>query len=288
MSKKQPKKEIDYLLYLKQNGDDVRLEYKDIDKLTEPEPELRLTQTKYPDEVKKILRWLLQSYDLKAPKGIYSHEEIQDMLLTVPSLFPTALSTLGVQRFFYVESLTTGKQPLRDLMQKLFDDPVAAENIKEIWKPIPKHLGAFHWKRAEASSLGRIRWLWASKSYRRPGSRYRFYNTHVNAGSLCICDNTNQHFRVRVAVMEAFVGPKPEGLEIIHLNGNKLDCRLENLTYGVADKPRTHLTEADKDRIRLQWESDQRHRAGTTLESMASRWNVSTRTISRVLRNVTK
>lgn len=34
-------------------------------------------------------------------------------------------------------------------------------------------------------------------------------------------------------VMLAFVGPCPEGLEVRHLNGNPVDNRLENLSYGT-------------------------------------------------------
>ena len=33
--------------------------------------------------------------------------------------------------------------------------------------------------------------------------------------------------------MEAFVGPRPEGNEVLHLNGNPSDNRLENLKYGT-------------------------------------------------------
>lgn len=38
---------------------------------------------------------------------------------------------------------------------------------------------------------------------------------------------------VHVLVMAAFVGPCPAGMEIRHLNGNRLDARLANLAYGT-------------------------------------------------------
>lgn len=38
---------------------------------------------------------------------------------------------------------------------------------------------------------------------------------------------------VHSLVLEAFVGPRPEGLECRHLNGNPLDSRLENLRWGT-------------------------------------------------------
>ena len=35
------------------------------------------------------------------------------------------------------------------------------------------------------------------------------------------------------AVLLAFVGPRPKGMEVRHLNSNPIDNRLENLTYGT-------------------------------------------------------
>lgn len=35
-------------------------------------------------------------------------------------------------------------------------------------------------------------------------------------------------------VLETFVGPRPQGMETRHLNGNKEDDRLENLAWGTA------------------------------------------------------
>jgi hypothetical protein len=35
-------------------------------------------------------------------------------------------------------------------------------------------------------------------------------------------------------LMDAFTGPRPEGMEVRHLDGNHLNNNLENLTYGTA------------------------------------------------------
>ena len=36
---------------------------------------------------------------------------------------------------------------------------------------------------------------------------------------------------VHVLVAEAFIGPKPEGMEVSHLDENRSNCMLENLAY---------------------------------------------------------
>lgn len=40
--------------------------------------------------------------------------------------------------------------------------------------------------------------------------------------------------RVHVLVAAAFLGPRPEGQEVRHLNGDETDCRLDNLAYGTS------------------------------------------------------
>ncbi len=41
-------------------------------------------------------------------------------------------------------------------------------------------------------------------------------------------------FKVHSLVLRAFVGPRPKGMQIRHINGIKSDNRLENLAYGTA------------------------------------------------------
>lgn len=45
-------------------------------------------------------------------------------------------------------------------------------------------------------------------------------------------------FRIHRLVLEAFVGPCPDGLECRHLNGIKSDCRLTNLKWGTPEENR--------------------------------------------------
>ena len=115
----------------------------------------------------------------------------------------------------------------------------------EKWKPIPGYEGFY-----SASSLGRIRTddhtvirsngvpchvsakirkqrLNAQRGYmqcdlKRPESRFHTFNVHN-------------------LIMLAFVGPKPNGCDVCHLNGDRADNRLLNLRYdsraaNMADK----------------------------------------------------
>jgi len=85
--------------------------------------------------------------------------------------------------------------------------------------------------------------------------------------SLQIGGSKDKHKHVHALVLEAFVGPCPEGHEIRHKNGNPVDNRLENLSYGTPlenaadkqahgttsrgeDRPLAKLTEADVVAIR--------------------------------------
>jgi hypothetical protein len=69
--------------------------------------------------------------------------------------------------------------------------------------------------------------------------------------------------RTHVLLLLAFVGPRPEGADIRHLNGDSTDCRLENLAYGSRSEnaldrerhtPRTHCKRGHQfDEINTYW-----------------------------------
>lgn len=120
----------------------------------------------------------------------------------------------------------------------------------EIWKKIPGY-------EYEASTAGRVR---ACKTgyILRPhiakeayGSGYWRVELGYGAGG--------KKFHVHRLVLEAFVGPRPEGRQCRHLDGNSLDNRLDNLAWGtmkedtddrLKHRPDYYLTPADVAKIR--------------------------------------
>ena len=96
---------------------------------------------------------------------------------------------------------------------------------KEIWKDIPGYEGLY-----QASSLGRIRSLKRNKVH---------ILTPLSDGcgyyKVQLCrNNVKKDSTVHRLVWLAFNGPITEGLQIYHLNENKSDNRLENLSLCTA------------------------------------------------------
>ena len=98
----------------------------------------------------------------------------------------------------------------------------------EIWKPIPGYKGY------EASDLGRVR-SWRGR-WGRTEPRLlalRLSNGYPGVG-LYKDDGVSRDARsVHSLVAQAFIGPRPEGYEVRHLNGDRTDNRLSNLAYGT-------------------------------------------------------
>lgn len=111
-------------------------------------------------------------------------------------------------------------------------------SLDEQWRPIEGYD-----RRYWVSDLGRV---WSAP------------RTGTNVEILRFWVRKDGHLEVKVArpgcaqknrsvhslVMEAFVGPRPEGMEVCHNNGDAADNRLENLRYD------TH-SENELDKIRL-------------------------------------
>ena len=155
--------------------------------------------------------------------------------------------------------------------------------MPEEWRPIPG------FERYEASNLGRIR----SLKHASP----RVLSTRVPPSA--------RYLRVRIAgesrdvhglVALAWLGPRPEGMEVCHNNGDGSDCRLINLRYDTrkgnsADKVR-HGTAprgegAPNVKLTDRAVREIRNLAGhQTQRSLAARYGVSRTLIRRVITGI--
>lgn len=106
----------------------------------------------------------------------------------------------------------------------------------EEWRAIPGHDGY------EVSSLGRVR------SYRaRGGNRggrlvgaphIKKAHRHRGTGYLSVVlqadSNKSQRYPVHLLVAAAFLGPRPDGMQVAHGDGDKMNAALVNLRYATA------------------------------------------------------
>lgn len=109
--------------------------------------------------------------------------------------------------------------------------------IEEVWRPIPE------WP-YEASSLGRVRRSTKGVST-HPGKVLKansgrhigwYAKVRLSRGSRLEA----RTFHVHELVALAFIGPRPEGYHINHINGNKRDNRPDNLEYVTAAENVAH------------------------------------------------
>lgn len=101
---------------------------------------------------------------------------------------------------------------------------------EEHWRAVPGYEGLY-----QASDHGRVR------SLPRPCTSGRILKAKIRSRDGHAEVALSKDGRVRVCsvhqlVMLAFVGARPEGLEIRHRNGHPADNRLSNLAYGTTSE----------------------------------------------------
>ena len=94
----------------------------------------------------------------------------------------------------------------------------AAEMATEEWRSVDGFALYF------ISSLGRLKGRWGNLAHLYPTPKgYLAFNLHKGG---------ERHSRsIHVLVAEAFIGPRPDGCEVSHLDGSKPNNRATNLAY---------------------------------------------------------
>jgi hypothetical protein len=107
--------------------------------------------------------------------------------------------------------------------------------MTEIWKDVVGFEGSY-----QVSNLGRVRSLdhrvrlvchGVETTRLSPGRILK--PGRVRSGHVSVAIGKGNSRLVHQLVLEAFVGPRPKGMESLHLNHNPEDNRLANLQYGT-------------------------------------------------------
>lgn len=97
-------------------------------------------------------------------------------------------------------------------------------------RPVPAHPGYY------VTNAGQV---WSTHYWRKGGGvRGRWLTPQVGARGyltlrLKVEDGRQRTRPVHALVAEAFLGPRPDGLQVRHLNGDRTDARVSNLAYGT-------------------------------------------------------
>lgn len=115
--------------------------------------------------------------------------------------------------------------------------PLIPDEPGEEWKPVVGYEGFYL-----ASNMGRVKGVSrdvpsVSQMRRVAGILLKM---HRHSAGYSVVDLRQLNVRVTKyvhrLVLEAFVGPCPEGQECRHLNGDRSDARLENLAWGSREE----------------------------------------------------
>lgn len=162
----------------------------------------------------------------------------------------------------------------------------------ERWADIPGFDGAY-----QVSTLGRVRSVTRTvhfqKSNRASGYKRTLTGRILRPGASgdfgypsVVLGRRGGTRLIHSLVLSAFVGARPDGMDVRHLNGNPCDCRLANLRYGTRtenniDISRHGRRKFDADEVRrLRVEAG----SGVTQREIARRYNVAESTVSAIVK----
>ena len=107
--------------------------------------------------------------------------------------------------------------------------------MAEVWKPIPGYEGLY-----EVSDQGRVRSLdrcCLGKDGRNEFHSGRILKPWMSTGGYQTVglriDGLTKRITVHRLVASTFLGPKPTGMDVMHLDGNRQNNAAENLRYGT-------------------------------------------------------
>lgn len=161
----------------------------------------------------------------------------------------------------------------------------------EVWKPVVGFEGSY-----EVSSHGRVRSL-DRQVWHRP-TLSRVGHSHIRKGKLLASGAMNEQGHLSVAigrgnsqcvhtlVAAAFIGPRPEGLDVCHRDGTGGNNVLDNLYYGTRSQNNRDVSSHDRRKLTVAQVHEVRRRsaAGETGRSLAKEFGVCETNMSYVLR----
>jgi hypothetical protein len=161
--------------------------------------------------------------------------------------------------------------------------------MTEQWKPIPDYEGFY-----EVSDQGRVRGVDRTESQKNGYTRHRKGTIlrQSNTGryfEVNLCKgNVHQHRLIHHLVAAAFIGPRPKGMVIRHMDGNSFNNSLSNLSYGtqsenLRDWP-NYGGKTSKQKLTIDQVREIRDLLcqGYTLRGIASRFGVAHGTINAI------